>query len=110
MSIDDLLKRVHARLGGYGLDITTSGVVDCGEVRWHRSYGGVRSDERFISAETLIDALWEVLKYEDEADVRDQAEEGACRARPCTLTWNATESGIERQSRHRVRVPTGARR
>ena len=76
MASDDLLGRVHDRIGGQGVTITTGGVVDHVEIRWCRDYGPPWhvSDERFVSGVTLTEALLAVLEYEDEADALDHRE------------------------------------
>jgi hypothetical protein len=70
---DLLLQRVHQRLGG-GVDIQTfaDGTV---EVRWRRAYDEELSDERFVSATSLLQAFEAVLQHEDDADAADVAEE-----------------------------------
>lgn len=69
-----LLQRVHARLGGLGVDITTYG-DNAVEIRWRRDYGtGCLSDERFVAVTNLMDGLREILTYEDGADVADEAQ------------------------------------
>lgn len=76
---DTLLRRVHERLGGLGVDITTFGEADCVEVRWRREYGadGGLSDERFAQADSLEEALTSVLVYEDAADESERVDECA---------------------------------
>ena len=70
---DELLVRVHARLG-LGVDIQTysAGTV---EVHWRRDYGQKWSETRFFSALTLTGALQGVLDYEDAADAGDGTED-----------------------------------
>ncbi len=71
--VDDLLTRVHRRLGG-GVDIQTfaSGEV---EVRWRRLFESDElSDERFAQGHSLRGALEAVLAHEDDVD-RMAAEE-----------------------------------
>jgi hypothetical protein len=67
--VDQLLRRVHERLGG-GLDIQTfaDGTV---EVRWRGAYGEELSTERFASSASLRAALEAVLEQEDAADAAD---------------------------------------
>jgi hypothetical protein len=72
--VDELLAQVHRRLGGLGIDMQTFGETGTVEIRWKRSYDGVSSDERFTSAESLVDALWQVLDTEAEADQHDADE------------------------------------
>ena len=69
---DQLLRRVHERLGG-GLDIQTfaDGSI---EVRWLRAYGPELSGERFASASSLRAALEAVHEQEDAADAADLPE------------------------------------
>lgn len=69
--VSELLQRVHARLGGLGVDITTYGSNSV-EIRWRRDYGteGL-SDERFVITANLMDGLREILTYEDDADATD---------------------------------------
>ncbi len=73
---DELLAAVHARLGGYGVDIKTFGSTGAVEVHWRRLYDRVEPDEQFVGAQTLRDALIEVLKCEDERDAQDAEEAG----------------------------------
>lgn len=70
---DELLRRVHQRLGGLGIEIVTYGDGTI-EVTWRRDYGeeGL-SDQRWLSASSLHEALLGVLAREDEADERDAA-------------------------------------
>ncbi len=71
-TIDALLARVHARIGlGFKIQTFVDGSV---ELSWRRSYVGAWSDERYVSAATIADALRAVLRYEDEADAREQQE------------------------------------
>ena len=73
----ELLRRVHDRLGGYGVDIRTFGKDHVVEIRWRRNYedcGG--SDERWVGdLRSLEDALQAVLDYEDGADAADAEKE-----------------------------------
>jgi hypothetical protein len=69
---DLLLQRVHQRLGG-GIDIQ-SFADDTVEVRWRRAYGEELSDERFVSATSLLQAFEAVLQHEDGADAAEEAE------------------------------------
>lgn len=73
-SLDELLTRIHALLGGLGLDIRTFGGDGTVEIRWRRDFGGEWSDERFTTAPTLAVALRQVLEYENESDRRDGVE------------------------------------
>lgn len=81
---DELLRRVHERINN-GLDIVTfgyeSGTVSA-EVRWRRDYPEYgESDERSTAGHaSLSAALRYVLRYEDEADARDAAEEAKGRS------------------------------
>jgi hypothetical protein len=70
-SADALLPKVHARLGGLGVDIQTFGESQDVEVRWRRSYDGVISDERWASAPSLAGALLCILDHEHQADIDD---------------------------------------
>lgn len=70
---DDLLRRVHARLGGLGVDIKTFG-DGAVEATWVRSYDGVWSDSRWTSGASLAEVLQGILDYEDRADAQDAAE------------------------------------
>jgi hypothetical protein len=68
-----LLERVHDRIGGLGLDITTFGDGSV-EVRWMRAYPEW-SDQRYIGpCPTLDQALRAVIAYEDQADADDARE------------------------------------
>lgn len=69
---EELLRRVHERIGG-GIDIQTfaDGWV---EIRWKRDYNGELSDERFVGAPSLSEALTGVLEREDQADAADATE------------------------------------
>lgn len=70
-----LLNQVHDRIGGLGLNIQTFGGDGTVEIRWRRDYDGVWSDERFVSARNIDQALRYVIAYEDEADAEEQAEQ-----------------------------------
>jgi hypothetical protein len=73
----DLLDRVHVRIGGVGLDISTFGESGSVEIRWRRDYGDAGlSDERQASGASLTEALLAILEYEDWADAHDEAEAG----------------------------------
>ncbi len=71
---DALLRQVHERLGGLGIDITTYGGTGEVQVRWHRTIDGEMSDQRDWQADSLSNALQAILTYEDHVDA---AEEGA---------------------------------
>jgi hypothetical protein len=71
LQTDELLARIHERLGSLGLDISTFGETGQIEVRWKRDYSGIWSDERFLIADRLSDALRGVLDREDQADRED---------------------------------------
>lgn len=75
MTADELLAKVHKRLGGLGVDIRTFGESTVIEALWKRSYNGILSDERQTSANSLMCVFLRILDYEDEAD-RADAEEG----------------------------------
>lgn len=77
-SADDLLTKVHARLGGLGVDIKTFGDGTV-EASWARSYDGVWSDSRWFSGPSLAAVLQGILDYEDRADRLDADEEVAAR-------------------------------
>jgi hypothetical protein len=63
------LPRVHQRLGGVDIQTFADGTV---EIRWRRAYGERLSDEGFVSAASLLQA---VLQHEDAADAAYVAEE-----------------------------------
>lgn len=74
-ALSDLLGRVHVRLGGVGVDLTTYGTSDEVEVSWRRDYGHAGlSDRRTATAAGLAGALQAVLDYEEEADKLDAEE------------------------------------
>jgi len=78
MTTEAILVRVLRRIGdGDGLQIhVRSALVPSGrlvEVRWRRSYDGVLSDERIVTAHSLHEALGMVLDREDQADDEDRA-------------------------------------
>lgn len=66
-----LLPRVHDRLGGLGVDISTFGDGTV-EARWRRDYDGEWSDERFTSGHAITEVLEAILAYEDEADAAEE--------------------------------------
>jgi hypothetical protein len=78
---DQLLARVHQRLGWLGVDIATFGGSDDVEIRWRRNYNGAWSDERQTSAQSLVAALQAVLDWEDAADEADELETGSAQPR-----------------------------
>jgi hypothetical protein len=74
MKAESLLEAAHRATGGLGLDIQTFGGDGRVEVRWRRDYdGGVWSDERVISAESIDAALRAVVSWENEQDAEEQA-------------------------------------
>ena len=71
-----LLRQVHRRLGGLGVDIQTFGEDHTVSVRWYRSYDGELSDERMIDGfADITSALEAVLACEDAEDLEAAAEE-----------------------------------
>lgn len=73
-SVDKLLRSVHKRLGGLGVNLLTFGDGRF-EVRWKRSYSGVWSDERVFSSDSLTGTLQGILAHEDRADAEDTSYE-----------------------------------
>ena len=77
MTADELLNRVHERIG-LGVDIQTfsgKGAENPVEIRWRRDYGDEGwSDERWTCGRTLAEALQNVLAHEDGADIEDARE------------------------------------
>lgn len=72
---DDLLGKVHRRIGGLGFDIQTFGGQDASpriEARWRRDYGGEWSEERQTHGDGFAEVLQAILDYEDEADRVDE--------------------------------------
>lgn len=69
-SADELLELVHKRIG-LGVEILTFSESGDVEVRWRRDYDGDWSEERLVSAKSLVLALEMVLAYEDEADAEE---------------------------------------
>jgi hypothetical protein len=72
---DDLLRDVHSRLGGVGVDLMTFGATDQVEARWRRSYDGILSDERFAQAVSIADVLRAILLCEDAADAAEATDD-----------------------------------
>lgn len=71
---DDLLRRVHERIGG-GLVVDIEAEPGRVEVKWARNYGEELSDWRWAERDSLTAALQAVLDYEDWADRKDAEEE-----------------------------------
>lgn len=69
--VDHPLRVVHRRIGN-GLTVYTDDVDESVSVEWVRYYGdGGDSDRRNVVKPTLLEALWAVIEWEDNADAAD---------------------------------------
>ena len=74
-NIQSLLDRVHLRVGG-GIEILTFDADRTVEIRWKTFYPEHGwSEDRWIQARGLAEALQAVLDYEDDEDARIAEEE-----------------------------------